>query len=102
MIWLSFDTSAPNGRVTARVIAVRKATSGDRIRPMTSIGRDTANANRSGKASASVFGTSSPKTIVKPARRIVTMTRAIPAAEPLNRSICSSSPVSRSVRLTAA
>ena len=102
MIWLSFETSAPNGRVTARVIPVSSATSGARIRPMTSIGRDTARANRSGNASASVFGTSSPKMIVNPARSTVTMTSAIPAAEPLNRSTCSSSPVSRSVRLTAA
>ena len=102
MIWLSCDGSAPNGRVTARVIPVSSATSGPSSRPMTSIGRDTASAKRSGKASASVFGTSSPKTIVNTARRTVTMTRAIPAAYSRRASTRSSRPVSRSVRLTAA
>ena len=74
LICASCETSAPSALVIRRVIPVRRPTSGPRIRPSQSMGRPRTRANRSGWPSASVFGTSSPNTIVNSARRTVTST----------------------------
>jgi hypothetical protein len=102
VIWASFVTSAPKGRTIIRVRPVRTATTGARRRPRRSTGPASRSAVRSGKASASAFGTSSPMTIEKSDTRIVTITSAIASALPFSHSTRAMSSASPFVSETAA
>ena len=90
---------APKSRVTALVAVVRSHTMGPSRLIRNSIGAANRSAAPSVWASASDLGTSSPKTIVKRARRRVTTRRATGSAV-LPRSGCSSVVIS-SVSVTA-
>ena len=76
---------------------------GPSARARNSIGSDSVIANRSALASASVLGTSSAKTIVNSASRIVTTISDRPSAVPRSMpDACRAATESWSVRLTAA
>src|SRR5258706_4655861 len=100
VICASFETFAPKTFAIVLVMPVNRAISGERARARNSIGSDSAIATRSALARARVFGTSSAKTIVNSASRIVTMTSAMPWA--LLPAIGAMRSLRLSTRLTAA
>ena len=102
VIRASVVTSAPRRRAMVRVMNVRNATTGRKMRPMTSTGRARASENASGCASASDLGTSSPKTIVNSESRIVTVIRPMAPARSGDMPTDTSRSARRAARLTPA